>query len=220
MEPGHSLQIIASAALILTAAVVAFICDVLKRNNEQLREMNIELKIRQEVEHQRSQPAPPRAVRAPSISAPKERSALNNLNQEKKRPVNPEALAVMERGAALSGSVKTFRSAAIQESKPIPTIIRKDWGFLLSRNAQGIKPAQAAASSLPAGFHDGFVLSKLVLSRQPLTGLVVSIGVNAPLNDGQLVPTISLSAGTRRISATPPEPDRPAVVGSVGEGSR
>jgi len=195
MELGHShLQVIASVALILTAAVVAFICDVLLRNNEQLREMNIELKIRQEVELKRSHPPAPRAARVP---APKERSALN---KEKKRPVNPEALAVMERGAALAGSGKTFRSAPVapvKESKPVPTTIRKDWESLLSRNAQGIKPtpAPAAKSSLPngleagfhAGFHDGFVLSKLVQSRQPVSGLVVSIGVNAPRNsDGEL----------------------------------
>jgi hypothetical protein len=197
MELGHShLQLIATLALILTAAVVAFICDVLLRNNEQLREMNIELKIRQEVAYQRLYPAPPRAVRAPApvvpISAPKERTALNI---EKKRAVNPEALAVMERGAALAGSGKTHRPVAIQETKPVPTMIRKDWGSLLSRNAQGIKPVPAAPSTLPAGlpagfhadFKDGFVLSKLVQGRQPVTGLVVSIGVNAPLkSDGKL----------------------------------
>ncbi len=98
----------------------------------------------------------------------------------------------MERGAALAGSGKTHRPVAIagSEARTQP-IIRKDWGSLLSRNAQGIKPVPAAASSLPAGFHadfeDGFVLSKLVQGRQPVTGLVVSIGVNAPLkSDGKL----------------------------------
>jgi hypothetical protein len=195
MEPGHShLQIVMSVALIFTAAVVAFICDVLKRNNDRLREMNIELKIRKEVEHRRSHvPAPPPArtpAPVPGISAPKERSILN---KEKKRAVNPEALAVMERGAALAGSVNSSRSAAIRESKPVSAAIRKDWGSLLSRNAQGIKPAPAppAEWSLPAGleagFHDGFVLNKLVQSRQPVSGLVVSIGVNAPRNsEGKL----------------------------------
>jgi hypothetical protein len=186
MELGHShLQVIASVALILTAACVAFICDILLRNNEQLREMNIELRIRQEVEHKHLYvPAPRPAV----LPAPKERSALN---QEKKRPVNPDALAVMERGAALAG--KTFRSPTIQ-AKPVPTTIRKDWSALLNRNAQGIKPtpAPAAGSSLPAGleagFHDGFVLSKLVQSRQPVSGLVVSIGVSAPRNSGGKLP--------------------------------
>src|SRR4029077_18167934 len=114
MELGqHSLQLIMSVALILTAAAVAIICDLLKRNNEQLREMNIELKIRQEREQHTAQPVlrvaerPERAVKtekpataeppAPLIS--KERSVKN----EKKRSVNAEALAAMERGAALAG---------------------------------------------------------------------------------------------------------------------
>jgi hypothetical protein len=110
LGPSH-LQIIATVTLILTAAVVAFICDVLQRNNEQLRAMNIELMIRQEVNHKRSHLAP---------------------SKEKKRAINPEALAVIERGAAMAGSRKTHRSA--------PTAIRRDWGALLSRNAQGIKP--------------------------------------------------------------------------------
>lgn len=38
---------------------------------------------------------------------------------------------------------------------------------------------QDAERALPAGFHDGFVLNQLLQSRQPVSGLVVSIGVNA-----------------------------------------
>ena len=40
------------------------------------------------------------------------------------------------------------------------------------------------ASDFPAGFHagyqDGYILSHLVQSRHPVSGLVVSIGVNTP----------------------------------------
>ena len=49
-----------SVMLILTAAIVAFICDLLRRNNEQLREMNIELQIRHEEEQKRWAVAAPR----------------------------------------------------------------------------------------------------------------------------------------------------------------
>jgi hypothetical protein len=35
--------------------------------------------------------------------------------------------------------------------------------------------AQSDAGAFPAGFHDGFVLSRLVQSRQPVSGLVASI---------------------------------------------
>ena len=209
MELGqHYLQLFMSLALILTAAVVAFICDMLKRNNEQLREMNIELKIRQEEELRRAQVPAPRLVEKapkpekiaspapPHVAAPKERSMVS---KERKRTVNSEALAAMERGAALAGSGGRPRSAAIPEPKPEPmpdTLVvakqetpvkpsgsKKDWGSMLARNAQGHKPARLSELPLPlgfqAGFHDGLVLSKLVASRQPVSGLVVSIGVNS-----------------------------------------
>jgi GGDEF domain-containing protein len=190
MELGHfHLQLIMSVTLILTAAIVAFICDVLKHNNEQLREMNIELQIRQEREQKRwAIPAPqitkwePEAEKIAQprahMASKKDRSAVS---KEKKRAVNPEALAVMERGAALARSAP---SAAVRESKP--TSIRKDWESLLNRNAQTAK-VTPTPNSLPSGFHlgleagleDGYILSKLIQSRQPVSGLVVSIGVDA-----------------------------------------
>jgi hypothetical protein len=103
--------------------------------------------------------------------------------KEKKRPVNSEALAVMERGAALAGSAQRPQLASAVVGK-------RDWGSLLSRTAQA-----AAEPPLPAGFQDGFVLSKLVERRQPVSGLVVSIGVNAsrkslPESVGQLMQSL------------------------------
>jgi hypothetical protein len=138
-----------------------------------------------------------------------------SLNKERKRTVNSDALAAMERGAALAGSGGRPRSSApapVAESKPElkPEVkpIKKDWGTLLNRNAHAkveTRPAatvnkdllaavvaatnstQASEISLPAGFQDGFVLNKLVQSRQPVSGLVVSIGVNAARkSDGKL----------------------------------
>lgn len=205
----YQLQIFASLVVILAAAIVAVICDVLKRNNDQLRAMNIELTIRHEEEQKRSHPLTPRPAerveRAPKIEqipvAPKERSALDS--QEKKRTVNSEALAAMERGAALAGSgVRPHQTKPQPKSEVTPEVIlvhrqeaakpaisnsaaKNDWGALLSRNAHASKidkvavSAHAAETSLPAGFQDGFVLNNLVQNRQPVSGLVVSIGVNA-----------------------------------------
>jgi hypothetical protein len=223
MELGqYQLQIFVSLMMILGAAFVALICDFLKGNNEQLRELTIELQARREarvVERvERPKPEQVAAPAVPSAAAPKERSAIG---KEQKRAVNADALAAMERGAALAGSGKRPRSAPaaapIAQPKPeailtqlevakstITTAARKDWGALLSRNAapkaqqapsasaanedllaaivaatHSSTSAPAAEPFLPAGFQDGFVLNKLVQSRQPITGLVVSIGVNA-----------------------------------------
>ena len=216
--------------MILGAAFVALICDFLKGNNEQLRELTIELQARREarvVERvERPKPEQVAAPAVPSAAAPKERSAIG---KEQKRAVNADALAAMERGAALAGSGKRPRSAPaaapIAQPKPegiltqqevakstITTAARRDWGSLLSRNAapkvqqapsasatnedllaaivaatHSSTSAPAAEPFLPAGFQDGFVLNKLVQSRQPISGLVVSIGVNAARkSDGTL----------------------------------
>ncbi len=69
---------------------------------------------------------------------------------------------------------------------------KKDWGSLLARrNSPAAAESSPAISQngavVPAGFHEGFVLSQLVQNRQPVSGLVVSIGVSAPREeDGSL----------------------------------
>jgi hypothetical protein len=179
MELGHyQLQTFVTSAVIFGTAGVALICDYLRRNNEQLRELTIELKIRHEEEQRRSHQLTPRPAEQPpkieNIAAPKERTAVGN---QRKRTPNCNALAAMERGAALAGAGGRPRSPApAAPAQPKPTVAKKDWGLLLSRSAH--KP-EAAPPSLPVGFHDGFVLKSLVQSRQPVSGLVVSIGVKA-----------------------------------------
>ncbi len=238
MELGqYQLQIFVSLVVILGAAFVALICDFLKGNNEQLRELTIELKVRREEEQKRSRLLTPRVaapmsekIAAPAaaalpaaathLAAPKERSALT---KERKRTVNSEAMAAMERGASLAGSgmrpksapapakeVKPEMIVVAQQETAKPATGKKDWGSLLSRNAQrpAVVPAvsndllaavvaatnssataQAAEGSLPAGFQDGFVLNQLVQSRRPVSGLVVSIGVNAQRKSDRQMPS-------------------------------
>lgn len=48
--------------------------------------------------------------------------------------------------------------------------------------------APTAELVLPAGFQDGYVLTRLVESHQPVSGLVVSIGVSAPGNEEGTLP--------------------------------
>jgi hypothetical protein len=200
MELGqHHLQFISSIVLILCAACVALICDFLKRNNEQLRELTVELTARRE-EQGRSHVPAERAPHSEMTAAPGAAKQYSVVSKERKRAVNSEALAVMERGAALAGSGNRPRSGeskpeAMPERMPETTVVsqqeaapigtkpigtKTDWGSLLSRNAQAASATlEVGGQSLPAGFQDGFVLSKLVQSHQPVSGLVVSIGVNA-----------------------------------------
>jgi hypothetical protein len=54
---------------------------------------------------------------------------------------------------------------------------------VVAATSNGSSPAEV----VPAGFHDNYILSRLLQSRQPVSGLVVSIGVNTPRNaDGSM----------------------------------
>src|SRR5258708_2272290 len=124
MELGlYPLQVFTSLVVILGAALVALICDFLKGNNEQLRELNIELKVRREEEHKRMQLMLPQAavaqaaatgVAAAGASVPRREHAPRSLAipKERKRTAAPEAIAAMERGAQLAGLPRTPRVPA------------------------------------------------------------------------------------------------------------
>ena len=51
----HTVQVIVSLVVVVVAAAVAIICDFLKRNNEHLRELAVELKVRNEEAERRIQ---------------------------------------------------------------------------------------------------------------------------------------------------------------------
>jgi hypothetical protein len=267
LGPYH-LQILGCAVLILAAAVVALLVDFLKGNNEQLRELAIELRTKRDEVAKRSQtmkvpqpvaavavgsqmqgavsdqtqvPTAQRTVLAVSETVPAAHAAPAPIRSRHlaarditKRNVAPAALAAMERGARRAANpqqrenvqpaVHTVKPSAppapavfasapvVQNTVSEPNTGRKNWGAILSRPVKGMPPvtvvevqpmaeqtyvaqndmsAALAASetslsstqvvdpALPAGFHDGFVLTRLVQSRQPITGLVVSIGVYA-----------------------------------------
>ncbi len=197
----YQLQIFVSLVVILAAAFVALICDFLKGNNEQLRELAIELRVRREEDQRRSQTMTPRTIAAPveqHLEAPAARSIAAPAQPRKRMP-SADMQAAIERGERLAASPKPKAPKAA----PAPELVEKreevtpevmpkqaavtkkqDWGALLSRRAE---PA-AVASDVPAGFHEGFVLSQLVQNRQPVSGLVVSIGVNAPRNEDGSMP--------------------------------
>ncbi len=208
----YQLQIFVSLVVILAAAFVALICDFLKGNNEQLRELAVELRVRREEEQRRSQTLtaqsmPAKTAAEPSrpekqVEAPAAR-AMAAPSTERKRTPSPDALAAMERGARLAASPRPKRPVATPQPDPVPAaeqpvevtpevmpkpvtpaakpVAKKDWGALLSRR-------EPVTTDVPAGFHEGFVLSQLVQNRQPVSGLVVSIGVNTPREDDGSMP--------------------------------
>lgn len=232
MEFGqHELQLFVSLTLIMGAACVALICDFLKGDNEQLRQLVTELNVRREEEQKRAPEAKPAGEPAkiepakPVAESPKQHTAEKDAPRaERKRGISSEALAAMERGAALAKAggpppaaknPESRPAAAKQAGKPpkqavsVKTVaVKKDWDSILSRKPA--KAAQPAAGgdllsavvaattasepevTIPEGFHDGYVLRQLVQSRRPVSGLVVSIGVNTPRNaDGAMPASVN-----------------------------
>jgi hypothetical protein len=245
MELGqYQIQIFVSLLVILGAAFVALICDFLKGNNERLRELTIELKVRREEEQRHVRAIAPQLAAAPERAqkpraieppiatpaqpvppkpAPVKRSAEAAVIAPKaaatapRRAVSADAIAAMERGALRAGasemnlprvaartsspagnpasSAAPSQPAPSQPAPPAKTGVRTDWAALLARRpGAASKPAVPAPSAeeilsaLPAGFHDGFVLTKLVESKQPVTGLVISIGVSSNSKTAATIP--------------------------------
>ena len=297
----YQMQIFISLVVILGAAFVALICDLLKGNNEQLRELALELKVRREEEHRRFQILAPRilaeaAAGAPASAAPTpvqaavshkvraeeekapeaaERKHKRQRDPQRRAPA-PEALAAIERGIELAASPRARRTAmpvpfpevasesvpqpaaepevhqthAVRPVEPVavppaelepmveilqpassagvpaPSARTRDWSQLLSvRHSPVAAPVRkearkaaeptglldavmaatasnasaAAEPSLPAGFQDGFVLTRLVESRQPVSGLVVSIGAAAQQNNALRNEDPAISANVRTL---------------------
>ncbi len=249
MELGqYQMQIVLSLVVILGAAFVALVCDLLKGNNEQLRELAIELKVRREEENKRFQMLVPHALAAPAgaepvaaTRAPLGAPATKRPERPEKRALAPEALAAIRRGEQLAAAPKPRRvpdrvpseppavgepvmnvpvvevmQAEVMPSAAAPAVAAKspgasrDWGALLNARRKPVEltrlntvvAATASAPSeqlrgepaLPAGLQDGFVLTRLVESRQPVSGLVVSIGASASQDTNR-----SLPAGVRAL---------------------
>jgi hypothetical protein len=285
MEFGqYQMQIALSLIVILGAALVALICDLLKGNNEQLRELAIELKVRREEENKRFQMLAPHAVAAAAgagagastgntiaaatAPAAMERAAMDRVErntqqieepasvgrplaasfskrpERAKRPISPEALAAIQRGEQLAASPRPRRvpdrapaaeEVSVPQREPETTVpvmeileavpappaavatkssgVSRDWGALLNARPEpgkSTRPVEVARkapvviattsaaplpsvnprteSGLPAGFQDGYVLTRLVESRQPVSGLVVSIGASTAPDTNRSLP--------------------------------
>ena len=112
MELGqYQLQVFVSLFVILGAALVALLCDFLKRKNEQLRELMIELQVRteQEVKHSYKWAAAP----APMTARPESLAARERKQAPAEQPAAPEKPVTPEKASAKP-------AAATPESRPTP----------------------------------------------------------------------------------------------------
>ena len=242
MESGqYQLQSFVSLVAILSAAFAALLCDFLKGKNEQLRELTIELKARREEDRKRSHLLTPHAAQRVDRPerAPKEHIATS---KEKKRTVNLDALAVMERGAALAGSRTMPRFAPVApdrkprpepqpelpkpetrpemitvtqpETAPVKIAVKKDWGLLLART-QAPKTEQK-----PTEITATSSSTSTQAAEQPLpTGFQDGLVLHKLVESRQLVSGLVVSIGvssSRNSDGTLPESVHQLVQSLIG----
>ncbi len=197
-----------------------------------------------------SEPAREVSQNAPTSSARAARRMMRS-NGAARRPISADALAVMQRGAAMATAKRPATNIAedstfVVAETPLPVGVTKlesdelvraevagasspavsgpvvfdnaspenvstissgrkrNWSDLLAQRRQKNSPAavrpsspsqlgqavsqsapQAIDAPVPAGFYDGYVLTRLVQSHKPVSGLVVSIGVSAAQENGE-----------------------------------
>jgi hypothetical protein len=180
----HTLQIFVSLGVILAVAAVALICDLLKTNNEHLKELTVELKVRKdEVERQlravekrldaesgkqpafkpllaaSAQPKPDLvASSSGQLAAPPTRLQTGKADGER-RSLSPAV-------AAVAASVAARASARNAEPAPVPApapaappaerkpAAKKDWSRILSARNAPVIPF--ATLRVPAALPPGF----------------------------------------------------------------
>ena len=146
----HSVQIFVSLVVVLAAAGVALVCDLLKGNNEHLRELAVELKVRHEEAERRAAVLEKRGKRIPDMSTVKPVTAVAAVAAPAQAPAlvqeaRPEPIPVaLPRVAAAGAAVSTSTEAA-----PLRAGTRPE------RRRREMSPAVAAVAQAAAAIVNG-----------------------------------------------------------------
>lgn len=193
MELGHY-QVFLSLVLILAGAFVALICDFLKGNNDRLRELALELQVRrQEDQKHLDMMAPLYAFAGPAPAVPTVASGAPIVDPlADNDPVDASAAAP----PAVPAEPRATERERVEIILEPAVSTKKNWNALLTapsrvREIASVAPAKSEAT-LPAGLQNPTVLKELIESGQRISGLVVSISVQAPTRmDGSLPAQVS-----------------------------
>jgi hypothetical protein len=103
----------------------------------------------------------------------------------------PVPVAVAQTAASGKSQAEATPELAVTPSQVILGN-KRNWSALLSHRSPNHQPipmpqpaSGAQGGDVPAGFYDGYVLTRLVQSHKPVSGLVVSIGVSAAHENGE-----------------------------------
>ena len=134
----HSVQIFVSLVVVLAAAGVALVCDLLKGNNEHLRELAVELKVRHEEAERRATVMEKRGRRIPDMSAVKPVKAMMPVARVEAAPEVPPT----EQTQVPLPKVAAAAAAAVSGTRP-------------ERRRREMSPAVAAVAQAAAAIVNG-----------------------------------------------------------------
>lgn len=157
---GNHLQIFVSLLVILAAAAVALVCDLLKRNNEHLRELNVELRVRREEESRRAAsaltvaPAIAPVTTSPSLELPALAGAVEDrMVRASAEPALERAAEITSRRGRRAAAPDAVPAAATADVQPGASIAearmlaREFMGRAVARAGEA-KPAAPAATTI------------------------------------------------------------------------
>ncbi len=181
---GNHLQIFVSLGLVLCAAAVALVCELLKRNNEHLRELNVELRVRRDAEIVRNQVLV-QAVAAANAAAAATQAVAPSAESHRVT----EHAAVTERVAATDAGPSMERAKEFVSRK-------------------GRRPAEAQpAAAAPVDSNPGASLAEArMLAREFMGRAAARAGHDVPTPDAN--PTV---AKTPEVIVERPVADRTAA---------
>src|SRR5579883_1159738 len=168
----YELQILISLVVIMGAAFVALICDYLKGNNEQLRELVIQLSARREEELRL-----PRMAEDAGTAA--KRAALPAREPRTAPPARPRPPAGSQPpGVKAAPRIELALKPHPEPVSPAVEPPKKDWGGLLARASGKKVPAErkiaivrrSQGAELPQGYHDRSSLEGLIAQRMRVSG--------------------------------------------------
>jgi len=184
-------QIFVSLVVVLGTAFVALVCDFLKGNNEQLRERNIEMRVRQEERGQFAMADPAQwidqlaAILKPQVIAAVAAAQPQPQPQREAAPPPAAASPAARREVGVQPSVQpppVFQpapaaAAEIVRVKILPIDARAQEREEDAPIAEP-EPVQSADALLPSGFQQASVLTRAMESDRTFDGVVVAIGIN------------------------------------------
>ena len=147
----HTLHIFVSLIVVLAAAGVALVCDLLKGNNEHLRELAVELKVRHEEAERRINVMEKKGKRIPDLSSVKPLIAAVPATPQarlepKAEPVQVPLPKVASAASSAGDPLRTSRHERRREMSPAVAAVAQAAAAIVNNREHHLSAASASSN--------------------------------------------------------------------------